>query len=256
MKRTIVVGDIHGCFWEFMALLGMCKYDGREDRLILLGDLIDRGPHSVKCVELAKELGAEMVRSNHEDKILRYHKHALAQEKDPTYKMPMKLTGEKAEIYAELKLKNLLDWLDEKMKTPLITLGRWTVVHGGLVPGRELGKQRLDQIIRLSYLKQDPKAEAGWDMAGLDKELKPPEGAVFWTSQWKGPGHVIHGHSVRSKDDVLVEDHGGALTVSLDTGCVYGGHLSALIFPNADYETFTIKQVRATETYGHWSKDD
>lgn len=50
-KRTIVVGDIHGCYRELMLLLEKVKYDENEDALISAGDLVDRGPDSARVVK-------------------------------------------------------------------------------------------------------------------------------------------------------------------------------------------------------------
>ena len=73
--RTIIIGDIHGCFTEFTELLEKCEI-GSEDRLILLGDLMDRGPNSREVFEKVCELKESMgdrfylVRGNHEEMLL------------------------------------------------------------------------------------------------------------------------------------------------------------------------------------------
>lgn len=73
--KTIIIGDIHGCFTEFTELLEKCEI-GSEDRLILLGDLMDRGPKSREVFEKVCELKESMgdrfylVRGNHEEMLL------------------------------------------------------------------------------------------------------------------------------------------------------------------------------------------
>ena len=73
--RTIIIGDVHGCFKEFAELLEKCEI-GSEDRLILLGDLMDRGPKSREVFEKVCEMKASMgdrfclVRGNHEEMLL------------------------------------------------------------------------------------------------------------------------------------------------------------------------------------------
>lgn len=57
--RTIIVGDIHGCIDELNELIKTISYDKKTDRLILLGDLIDRGPDSVGVVQRAR-IGSRM----------------------------------------------------------------------------------------------------------------------------------------------------------------------------------------------------
>ena len=73
--RTLVIGDVHGCLDELRALLVRCSFDGASDRLVLLGDLLDRGPDPVGCVQFARELGAESVVGNHEETHLRFRSH-------------------------------------------------------------------------------------------------------------------------------------------------------------------------------------
>lgn len=73
--RTIIIGDVHGCFKEFAELLEKCEI-GSEDRLILLGDLMNRGPKSREVFEKVCEMKASMgdrfclVRGNHEEILL------------------------------------------------------------------------------------------------------------------------------------------------------------------------------------------
>src|SRR6187551_705831 len=71
--RLIAIGDIHGCHKEFADLLD--KLDLRkDDRLILLGDLINRGPDSGKVVELAREYATVSLLGNHELRHLNYRR--------------------------------------------------------------------------------------------------------------------------------------------------------------------------------------
>lgn len=70
--RTVIIGDIHGCYKEFLALLSKLKFDEKLDVLILNGDLIDRGPDSYEVVQFVMELQGRMkerlvfVRGSHE----------------------------------------------------------------------------------------------------------------------------------------------------------------------------------------------
>ncbi len=68
--RRIVISDIHGCYYTFMLLLDKVKYNQSEDMLILLGDYIDRGKHSFEVIKFLKELKTENVvilKGNHEE---------------------------------------------------------------------------------------------------------------------------------------------------------------------------------------------
>jgi len=62
-----VVGDIHGDYERLVALLSKIKFDASVDRLFSVGDLIDRGPASAKCLELLEEPWFFSVQGNHED---------------------------------------------------------------------------------------------------------------------------------------------------------------------------------------------
>ncbi|KKY34949.1 putative calcineurin-like phosphoesterase [Diaporthe ampelina] len=72
-KRLVIVGDVHGQKTALEELLGKIHFDKAQDHLILVGDLINKGPDSAGVVDLAIELGAHAVRGNHEDRVLLVH---------------------------------------------------------------------------------------------------------------------------------------------------------------------------------------
>src|SRR6478609_6282102 len=74
IKRTIIICDVHGCLIDFNILLDKLNYNSKEDRVILLGDLIDRGPDSIGVLHLARQLNLECVMGNHEHKFLKWYK--------------------------------------------------------------------------------------------------------------------------------------------------------------------------------------
>ena len=65
------VGDIHGCYEQLMEALAKIKFNANTDRLISVGDLVDRGPDSVKCLNLLKEPWFHAVSGNHEVMMVR-----------------------------------------------------------------------------------------------------------------------------------------------------------------------------------------
>jgi hypothetical protein len=71
-KRHIIVGDVHGCIDEFRELLEKAEYDPRKDVGVSLGDIIDRGPDSAGCLELALDQEIIYILANHERKLLRW----------------------------------------------------------------------------------------------------------------------------------------------------------------------------------------
>lgn len=77
--RFLVMGDIHGCLDEFNELVNKMEYQQGRDRLVLLGDLTDKGPDSLGVVRRARELGAMCVRGNHDDKVIRIASYLRSQ---------------------------------------------------------------------------------------------------------------------------------------------------------------------------------
>lgn len=65
--RDFVIGDLHGCYEDFIRLLGELDFDTRCDRMFSVGDLVDRGPKNMECLRLIKEPWFHSVRGNHED---------------------------------------------------------------------------------------------------------------------------------------------------------------------------------------------
>ena len=66
-KKIFVVGDLHGCFNRLMSHLDDLEFDRDSDLLVSVGDLIDRGPQSIECLDLINEPWFESVRGNHEE---------------------------------------------------------------------------------------------------------------------------------------------------------------------------------------------
>ena len=82
-KRIIIFGDIHGCIDELNESLDSLKFDPSKDRLIFTGDLVDRGPDSGAVVRFVRLGGYECVCGNHDDKHIRYFKHAKMKRENP-----------------------------------------------------------------------------------------------------------------------------------------------------------------------------
>nr|WP_091173045.1 metallophosphoesterase family protein [Paenibacillus sp. 1_12] len=74
MQRTLVISDIHGCYEPFNQLLDLMNYQPKVDQLILLGDYVDRGPHSKEVVEqirkMVQEDGVIALRGNHDQRFI------------------------------------------------------------------------------------------------------------------------------------------------------------------------------------------
>lgn len=201
-RRTIVVGDLHGCRAEAEELLETLAVTS-SDRVIFAGDLVDRGPDPRGCVELA--MRHEAVLGNHEEKHLR-------------------IRGRPDEALSpdHLRTRQALD--DEHYAylhgLPLflrIPEANAAVVHAGVLWDRPLERQSDHVLLHGQHL-CPPRKESKWPS-------KAPPDWRFWTHFWKGPERVIFGHTVL--DRPLVSEH----AVGIDTGCVHGYALTAVVLP-------------------------
>lgn len=203
MQRTVIIGDVHGCIEELDQLLLSCGH-GFSDRLVFVGDLIAKGPDSEAVVRRARELGALGVKGNHDEHVLRWYRRGPAAPGalKPVHRQVAEALGPKDWAYLEA----LPLWLRLEEHEVI-------VVHGGLVPGVALEAQDPEDLLTLRSI--DPHG----------RPSKRVDGGVPWASLWRGPETVVFGH------DALrgLQRHPHA--IGLDTGCVYGGQLSALVLP-------------------------
>jgi hypothetical protein len=205
-RRTIVIGDVHGCLDELLALLARCNQSA-EDRVVLVGDLVAKGPDSVGVVQWARESGVDAVLGNHDAHVLRArHGEIVAKPKH--------------QKIAEDLARADVAWLDARplfLRIGDVAVGPGTarpyaVVHGGAVPGRALEEQERDHLLNLRSIDDD------------GRPSNRIEGTP-WGARWSGPEHLVYGHdAVRG-----LQQH--AVATGLDTGCVYGRELTALILP-------------------------
>lgn len=265
---TYVIGDLQGCYDELQQLLELIQFNPDNDRLWFVGDLVNRGPQSVECLRFVKALGntAITVLGNHDLSLL-----ATAE--------GLRKTSRKDTLNCILKAPDrdeLLHWL---RKQPLIHYDaelNYSMVHAGLAPqwtieqARELASEVSsllrgdDYCLLLQNMYGDEPTLWSESLKGMDKyrftinaftrirycttsgalELNtkdspqnPKADLIPWFDlSWR-----------ESRNEKILFGHWSTLgcinqnnVYSLDSGCVWGGHLSALRIDKQTPELFSI----------------
>ena len=236
MKRTIIISDIHGCITEFNALIKMSRYQPDQDQLIVIGDYVDRGPHSKEVVErlihLTQQYGVIALRGNHDQRLIDLvrigNDHAVDK---------FLLYGGKAAVKSYLGLDCSLDDIDASMvrhaaafiashyehhitwmeQLPLYYEdNRHIYVHAGLNPNYANWKEQPEEDFM--YIKE--------------RFLQHPN-AVDKT--------VVFGHTNTSDIHGIADIWFGEGKIGIDGGCAYGQQLNALeIGSDGQYRTYKV----------------
>jgi bis(5'-nucleosyl)-tetraphosphatase (symmetrical) len=219
-RRVVLVGDVHGCAEELRELLDKVGFSAtRGDLALFVGDLVAKGPDSAGVMSLVRGLGAAAMG------VLGNHDHyVLAREYDE-----LRPESEHARLARGGLDKADLRWLRGMPLTILVEEHNVIVAHAGLLPGTCREANSLENITTMRNVVQAP--------GGFTASSKPADG-LAWAEVWDGPEHVVFGH------DALRKLQRQPFATGLDTGCVYGGHLTALVLPG-----WTIEQVPARKTY-------
>lgn len=228
-----IIGDVHGCLWELDQLVTRLKAEG-VIRIVLVGDLMDKGPNPVECVQYARRHELECVLGNHEEKHVRWRRHVERQQREPNYKIPMRpLSKLYQEHNARLTAEDIT-WL-QRLPLYLRILPRWVVVHGGFFGGatpveQVNDKKMWDKVIRLRWVDKDTGKAVPTEYDENGKVVGQPKNSVHWTEKYDGTDCVVYGHEAHSLSAVRM-DHlpQDVECYGIDTGCVHGGHLTALV---------------------------
>ncbi len=209
-SRTIVVGDIHGCYDELMALMEKVNL-GEKDRVVSVGDLITKGPKSREVLQLfMTDPRFSTVIGNH-DLALRRKWNGEDIELKPAQKETHKELRAEKDTYASFF-----------NRVPFtIDLDTHLVVHAGLRPNVELYSQTSGDMTRLRTLGPDRESEEG----------------TPWYHVYYGDKVVLFGHWPAP------EPRRGKKAIGLDTGCVYGYNLTAYIIESDEFVTVAAKRA-------------
>ncbi len=242
-----IIGDVHGCGEELEDLLDRLGYvEARLDcddrlwgnrtfvhpegrRAVFLGDLVDRGPRILDSVRLVRNMvvhsSALCVPGNHDLKLVRKLQgtgvqitHGLAETLKEIDALPPEIRGEFIKAVAE--------FLDNLVSHYVLDDGKLVVAHAGMkeeMQGRGSGK------VRDFALFGETTGET--DEFGLPIRFD-------WASEYRGQAMVVYGHTPIPEPDWLNR------TVNIDTGCVFGGRLTALRYPEKE-----LVSVPAARTY-------
>jgi diadenosine tetraphosphatase ApaH/serine/threonine PP2A family protein phosphatase len=246
--RHIIIGDVHGCIFELESLLERVHLS-HEDVLYFIGDLISKGPNSVavvkKAFSLSQHFRVVLILGNHEEKFLRYLKNKQLSEK---VVMSMQNTEEFKILAAQLS-DDEINFLQNSYLYFSIPDTKYLLVHGGILPnsqmdrpatklsefsGKILGKMRLLTMTRM--ISKEGK------FLGLNET---EEGMYFWADKYDGRyGKIVFGHQPFVGKDVKYFPN----AIGIDTGCVFGGTLSAVII---EKESIIQLCVAAHKVYCH-----
>ena len=229
-----IIGDVHGCHLELVELLVRLGYEINDDgtdaihpdgrRAFFVGDLVDRGPAVVDVLRLAMgmvEAGhAVAIPGNHENKLLRALKgskvttsHGLAETLRQLEAEPPEFSGRVA------------SFIDGLVSHFVLDDGRLVVAHAGM---REDMAGRSSGAVRSFALYGDTTGET--DEYGLP--VRYP-----WAQDYRGKAAVVYGHTP-APEAVWINN-----TICIDTGCVFGGKLTALRWPERELVAVPAHQV-------------
>jgi hypothetical protein len=205
IPRVIAIGDVHGCIDELQDLLRECDYRP-GDLVVFLGDLVSKGPDSTSVVQMAREIGAIGVRGNHDFEVIRWHQ-AIMSGVDPPVVGSEHFHIASCLSKADMKWMYSLPWYIASKELGAL------FVHAGFVSGIRLGKQNPRLMMNMRSILPDGTVTSkffnNWP----------------WARLWDGPQTVLFGHDA----DRGLQQYEHA--IGLDTGCVYGGRLTACILP-------------------------
>lgn len=267
------IGDIQGCYKELRKLCKKIGFRPGKDRLWLVGDLVNRGPQSLETLQYLADLGdsAEIVLGNHDLHLLAIRAGTTTQRGGDTL----------SEVLNSQDADPLLDWLQSKPLVKAHEDGKHVMLHAGMVPQWSIADALAysDEIHAVLTKKKSKKYFR--DMYGNTPNLWQDKlsGADRWRFitntltrlrycsedgqlelKHKGPPILATTETIkpwyewRPKDEshCLLTGHWSALGlrqtdnhISLDTGCVWGGHLTAYCLQSKKFVQVASKQPKA-----------
>ncbi|MCW5625173.1 MAG: polynucleotide kinase-phosphatase [Burkholderiales bacterium] len=231
-----IIGDVHGCLDEALDLIRALGYDVADQeghhvirhpqgrKLIFAGDLVDRGPNTPGVLRLVADAMADgsalCVAGNHDVKLVRALRgrdvkrtHGLAESLE-------QLASESEEFR-----RTAADFLDGLVSHYVLDGGRLVVAHAGL---REEMHGRGSGAVRQFAMYGETTGET--DDYGLPVRYN-------WAADYRGKATVVYGHTPVPEPEWLNN------TICIDTGCVFGGKLTALRYPERELISVPARKI-------------
>jgi predicted phosphodiesterase len=217
--RLIFIGDIHGCYDELTELLARVEPADR-DVVVSVGDIVAKGPDAVRCLDLWRERGYLAVQGNNEVKLLAEAKPLLRfLARDPV-----------------LRRGDLVRYIASWPRALDIPSATVTVVHGGFLPHTRISADEVERDKEvIHHLRWIRRKNGDWKPIPKEKKKK---GDVLWAEEWDGDRFVLYGHTP------LREPKFDERALGLDTGCVYGGKLTAAVCADGKWEVVSVRAKR------------
>ncbi|MCR2820978.1 bis(5'-nucleosyl)-tetraphosphatase PrpE [Lederbergia panacisoli] len=219
-----IIGDVHGCYDEFVALTEKMDYSWKDGfpahnchrKLAFVGDITDRGPHSLKMIEIVWKLwkshGAYYVPGNHCNKLYRYFlgrnvqtTHGLETTVAELNALPLKEFNHYKKMFTDL--------YDGSPLYYVLDDGKLVIAHAG---------------IRADYIGKHNKSVKSFVLYGdVTGEFLPNGMPVRrdWAKSYNGKPFIVYGHTPVQEPRLVGN------TMNIDTGAVFGGKLTALRYP-------------------------
>lgn len=220
-----LIGDVHGCYDELCELLEKLGYEVNKEKCmaksqlgrkaVFLGDLVDRGPKSPEVLKLVMHMTAAgeayCTLGNHDGKLLRKLNGAKVQVIHGLGETLQQLKEESPEFIEEVK-----QFLTGLVSHYVFDEGKLVAAHAGLKEkfhGRESKKIR--------DLAMFGETTGKTDELGLPIRLD-------WSKHYKGRAFVVYGHTPQREAKIVNN------TINIDTGCIFGGKLTAIRYPEKE----------------------